>query len=67
MAINTTQRKQIINGLKSGKRQYEIAKDIGITRSAVQHYAKMLKAEANTKDASKYFIVELYAKTVSTI
>ena len=67
MGITTTQRKQIIDGLKSGKRQFEIAKDIGITRSAVQHYAKMLKSKANIKDPTKYFNVELYAKTITTI
>lgn len=67
MAISKEQRSRIIEGLKSKKRQFEIANELGITKSAVQHYAKQLKTLATQKNPNEYFNVDLYFKQISTI
>jgi predicted transcriptional regulator len=67
MPISQEQRSKIIEGLKANKRQYEIAKELDITRSAVQHYAKQLKMLAKQKSPDDYFNVDLYYKQIATI
>ena len=67
MPISQEQRDKIIEGLKENKRQYEISKELGITRSAVQHYAKQLRMMATQKSSDEYFNVDLYFKSIPTI
>jgi predicted transcriptional regulator len=67
MPITQEQRSKIIEGLKANKRQYEIAKELDITRSAVQHYAKQLRILATQKCPEDYFNVDAYFKSIPTI
>ena len=67
MPISQEQRDKIIEGLKENKRQYEISRELGITRSAVQHYAKQLRILATQKCSNDYFNVDLYFKSIPTI
>jgi len=67
MPLSQSQRDKIIEKLKSNKRQYEISKELGVTRSAVQHYAKQLKIQNTNKTSDNYFNVDAYFKNVATI
>jgi predicted transcriptional regulator len=67
MPISQEQRSKIIEGLKDNKRQFEIAKELGVTRSAVQHYAKQLKILNTHNVSEEYFNVDVYFKSIPTI
>jgi predicted transcriptional regulator len=60
-------KKDIIKMLKQNKKKVDIAKELGIKASTVQHCARNFKHISEAKDDSKYFNVELYFKTVATI
>jgi hypothetical protein len=60
-------KKEIVDMLKQGKRKVDIAKELGIKVTVVQHCAKNLKHLCEAKDDSKYFNIELYFKTVPTL
>ena len=67
MPLTQSQRNKIIERLNANKRQFEIAKELGVTRSAVQHYAKQLKVLNTQKMSGEYFNVDAYFKNVATI
>jgi predicted transcriptional regulator len=67
MAVTSEQRIKIIECLNLNKKQYEIARELGVTRSVVQHYAKQLKTMAMQKNSDEYFDVDLYFKSIPTI
>jgi predicted transcriptional regulator len=67
MAVTSEQRIKIIESLNLNKKQYEIARELGVTRSVVQHYAKQLKTMAMQKNSDEYFDVDLYFKSIPTI
>ena len=67
MPLTQSQRNKIIERLNANKRQFEIAKELGVTRSAVQHYAKQLKVLNAKKMSGEYFNVDAYFKNVATI
>jgi predicted transcriptional regulator len=67
MAITKEQRGKVIECLKANKRQHEIAKELGVTKSSVQHYAKQLKLQSTQKNSDQYFNVDLYFKQIPTI
>lgn len=67
MPLSQSQRDKIIEKLKLNKRQYEISNELGVTRSAVQHYAKQLKIQNANKTSDNYFNVDAYFKNVATL
>jgi len=67
MAVTSEQRIKIIESLNLNKKQYEIARELGVRRSVVQHYAKQLKTMAMQKNSDEYFDVDLYFKSIPTI
>jgi predicted transcriptional regulator len=67
MPLTQSQRNMIIERLNANKRQHEIAKELGVTKSSVQHYAKQLKILNTHKVSDDYFNVDAYFKNVPTI
>jgi predicted transcriptional regulator len=67
MPLSQSQINMIIERLKANKRQYEISKELGVTRSSVQHYAKQLKILNTYNVSDEYFNVDLYFKNTPTL
>jgi predicted transcriptional regulator len=60
-------KKKILSMLKQYKRQVDIAKEVGVTVSSVQHFVKSHKSISKYQYDNNYFNVDLYFKTVATI
>jgi DNA-directed RNA polymerase specialized sigma subunit len=67
MPLTQSQRNMIIERLKANKRQYEISKELGVSKSSVQHYSKQLKILNTQKESDVYFNVDVYFKNTPTI
>jgi transcriptional regulator len=65
--LTDNDKKKILSMLKQGKKQVEIAREIGVTSSCIQHFVKKSKNTSKSQCDINYFNVDLYFKTVATI